>query len=157
MSLRPGHTQSQDLYNPSPDQSFGNDVYIKDKNHVRIFFQDTKGLTSAPSCEDFKYYLDSLFSLETDIVGLSETNLPWLQIPHLLQAEFRQCMRRQFSTGKVAFGSPVREVDPVAPTENFQGGGNLTLAVGALVPMLSGLHTNTLQQDPTGLGRCWSG
>ena len=101
-----------------------------------------------------KYCLDSLQSLlQIDfVVGLSETNLPWLQAHHL-QADFRQCLHRQFHISKAVFSSPSSEVDPVELSDNFQSGGTLTFTAGSIVPMLA---TATHLQDPTGLGR-WSG
>jgi hypothetical protein len=135
--------------------SFGDTVvHQKDAFHSRIFFQNIKGLTASPSCEDFKYSLASLSDLQTDIVSLSETNLPWEQTPHI-QADFRSCLRRQFTTGKVVFGSPNSTVDPIQPNDSFQAGGSLIFTVGALVPMLSSSATVPLH-DPTGMGR-WCG
>jgi hypothetical protein len=111
-----------------------------------------KGLTHSSGCEDYKYCLNNLSTLSVDIVGLSETNTPWTQLPHL-QDNFRRCLRRQFPQCKVEFGSPSSETDPVKATDVYQAGGNLSFAHGSLVPMLSG---NQSLHDPSGLGR-WSG
>ena len=74
-TLRPGRNRNRNAI-PTDSlhrQSFGDDVFFKDSTHTRIFFQNVKGLTFSSSCEDFKYCLDSLHSLQTDLVGLSET------------------------------------------------------------------------------------
>ena len=92
-SPRPGRhrtAEPQDVMHRTP---YGDSVYRKDDLHTRILFQNVKGLTASTSCEDFKYCRDSLHSLQTDIVGLSETNLPWTQSSHI-QSDFRQCLRR---------------------------------------------------------------
>ena len=135
-------------------RSFGDDVIFKDSTHTRIFFHNVKGLTFSTSCEDFKYCLDSLHSLQMDLVGISETNLPWLQVPHLT-AEFRHCLRRQFTVGKGEYSSPDSTVDPVLPTGNFQAGGTVSFAVGNLVPTIANPLTSPIH-NPTGMGR-WSG
>lgn len=88
-------------------------------HHTRAFFQNIKGLTSSTSCEDFKYSLDRVHALQVDFSGLIETNLPWTQASHI-QSDFRQCLRRQFTVGKVVFGSPTSSVDRVQPKDVFQ-------------------------------------
>ena len=153
-TLRPGRIRAATPQDTLHRTAFGDTIYHKDEMHTRILFQNVKGLTPSTSCEDFKYCLDSLSSLQTDIVGLSETNVPWIQSTHH-QADFRTCLRRQFNIGKVVFGSPETQVDPIAPNDNFQAGGSLMFTVGALVPMLSGSSTTPLH-DPTGMGR-WCG
>ena len=152
-SSHPGRTRKA-AHDPHHRQSFGGSISTKDDFHTRVFFQNIKGLTSSSSCEDFKYCLDSLVSFKTDIVGLSETNVPWDQVPHL-PADFRTCLRRQFHTGKAIFSSPNAIVDPVKSTDAFQAGGNLMFTIGALVPMLTTSSTVPLT-DPTGMGR-WCG
>ena len=87
-------------------------------------------------------------------MGLSETNMPWNQVPHL-PADFRACLRRQFHSGKAIFSSPNSTVDPVKSTAAFQAGGNFMFTIGALVPMLLNSSTEPLT-DPTGMGR-WCG
>ena len=119
--VRPGRIHSASPQDVAHSQAFGDDVYHKDAQITRIFYQNVKGLTYSSSGEDFKYCLDSLQSLQTDIAGLSETNLPWLQAPYL-QADSRQCLRQQFHTGKVVFSSPSSEADPVEISDNFQAG-----------------------------------
>ena len=114
---RPGRIRNA-THDPHHRQSFGNSIHKRDDFHTRVFFQNTKGLTSSTSCEDFKYCLDSLASFKTDVVGLSETNMPWEQVPHL-PADFRACLRRQFHTGKAVFSSPSPQFDPVKSTDAF--------------------------------------
>lgn len=87
---RPGRIRSALPQDSMRRQSFGDNVFHKDDLHTRVFFQNTNGLTPSSSCKYFKYCLNSLHSLQTDIVCLSETNLPWLQASHL-QADFRAC------------------------------------------------------------------
>ena len=139
-----------------PEVSYGDDAAFKPAaNAMRVFFQNIKGLThSCSGCEGYKYCLNSLSALQVDIAGLTETNTPWLQSPHL-QADFRHCMKQQFKLGKVVFGSPDAINDPFAPSDTYQAGGNLTLAAGSFVPMVLG-SSRQLIQDPRGLGR-WSG
>ena len=150
---RPGRNRNAPPQDLDPLRAFGDDVYHKDAQFTRLFFQNVKGLTYSTSGEDFKYVLDSLkSSVQADVVGLSETNLPWIQAVHL-QDDFRQCLRRQFLVGKTVFSSPSIDIDPIDITDKFQAGGTLTFTVGSLVPMLA--NSNAIQ-DPTGLGR-WSG
>lgn len=59
------------------------------------------------------------------------------------------------SPGKVNSSSPSTAVDPVAPSGNFQAGGNLVFAVGSLVLMISSATAIPIV-DSTGMGR-WSG
>ena len=151
-TLRPGRNRNASPADLKHRHLFGDDVFFKDSTHTRIFFQNVKGLTFSTSCEDFKYCLDTLH-LQMDLVGLSETNLPWLQLPHL-SAEFRNCIRRQFTVGKAVYSSPASTVDPILHTDNFQAGGTVTFAVGNLVPTVA--HPNTPIHDSTGMGR-WSG
>ena len=151
---RPGRKQFATPQDETPNVSYGDDVYSKHPDTMRIFFQNIKGLTHSAACEDYKYCLHSLSNLQADIVGLTETNTPWLQAPHL-QADFRQCIRRQFNLGKVVFGSPDEIADPIEPRDIYQAGGNLTLSLGSFVPMVLG-SSSTILLDPRGLGR-WSG
>ena len=134
-TLRPGRTRVADPHDTAHWQSFGDTVHEKDASHTRFFFQNIKGLTNSTSCEGFKYTLHSLHGLHVDFCGLAETNLPWLQVPHL-QDEFRQCVRREYITGNVVFSSPDDLVDPVTPNTSFQSGGSLAMATGSLVPMI---------------------
>ena len=136
----------------SPTKSYGDYSRSKDERHARIFFQNVKGLTHTTGCEDFHYCLDAVQRLEADIVGLSETNSPWLQSPNL-QNDFRQCVRSHFGVGKVVFGSPSKAVDPISPSDTFQAGGNLTFTIGSLVPLVNEFTSSI--QDSSGLGR-WS-
>ena len=153
-TIRPGRTRSAEPQDSSYMLSFGADFNIKDASHTRIFYQNIKGLSVSTGCEDFKYCLSSLHNLQVDYCGIVETNLPWTQAPHL-QSEFRQCLRRQFTTGKAVFGSPSSDVDPVTHTTKFQAGGNASFAVGALVPMVASDTTHSIS-DPSGMGH-WSG
>ena len=153
-TLRPGRTRVADPHDTAHWQSFGDTVHEKDASHTRFFFQNIKGLTNSTSCEDFKYTLHSLHGLHVDFCGLAETNLPWLQVPHL-QDEFRQCVRREYITGNVVFSSPDDLVDPVTPNTSFQSGGSLTMATGSIVPMVVNSKLSYLH-DPSGMGR-WSG
>ena len=68
--------------------SYGNTIHNKHERHIRIFFQNVKGLTSSPTGEDYEYYLHNLKMLRADIVGLAETNSPW-QLYHL-RSDFLQ-------------------------------------------------------------------
>ena len=152
---RPGRTRTATPQDLAHHTSYGDSVYTKDDLHTRIMFQNVKGLTPSTSNEDFNYCLSSFHSLRTDIVGLSETNVPWLQAPHI-QAAFRNSLRRQFGIGKVVFGASTHDVDPITHTDTFQAGGNLSFITGALVPTIEGSTTTVNLNDPTGMGR-WCG
>ena len=150
---RLGRRQFAHPEDANPEVSYGDDVAFKPAaDTILVFFQNIKGLTHSSGCEqDYKYCLNSLSSLQVNIAGLTETNTPWLQAPHL-QADFRHCMERQFHIGKVVFGSADEISDPIAPSDTYQAGGTLTLAAGSFVPMVLGSSRQFIQ-DPRGLGR----
>ena len=112
-------------------------------------FPKVKGLiTYSSGCEDYKYCLHNLSTLSDNIIGLSETNIPWTQLTHL-QADFCHCLHHQFSQCKVVeFGSPSSATDPVKVTDIYEAGGNLLFAHCSLLPMLSG---NLSLHYPSGL------
>ena len=99
--------------NEFPNDSYGVSLYTKSDSDTRIFFQNVKGLTYSASGEDYKYYLSSLHTLNVDIAGLAETNSAWSH-PHL-QADFKQCVARQYGNNRVSFGHPSPAIDPATP------------------------------------------
>ncbi|KAI2499477.1 hypothetical protein MHU86_14997 [Fragilaria crotonensis] len=132
------------------DTSYGNQVHNRDPQHIRIFFQNVKGLTYSSTGQDYDYYLSCRSTIDSDITGMAEANTAW-QHPHLKMA-FADRVKRQFHMSKIAYSAPSAEVDQVPETETFQAGGTVIFATGKMVPISYG---NALQ-DPTGLGR-WSG
>jgi hypothetical protein len=119
--------------------------------HLRVFFQNIKGLSSSSGSEDYRYYFNCLQSLHVDVAGLAETNTCWSH-PHLLRDDFVSVARQYYRQNKVVFGSPRANCDPIPLNESFQAGGTVTFLHGTLVSRLSGPEV----QDPSGLGR-WSG
>ena len=132
------------------DKSYGDSIIQKQEGHIRIFFQNVKGLSSTAGNEDYRYYMHCLQSLKVDVAGLSETNTCWTH-PHL-QNDLRSVVRKYYLQNKLIFGSPSVSCDPIPATETFQAGGNVSLVTGRLVSRVDGASLT----DKTGLGR-WSG
>jgi endonuclease/exonuclease/phosphatase family metal-dependent hydrolase len=130
--------------------SFGDSIHIKNPEHLRIFFQNVKGLSQTATSDDFRYYSHSIRDLQVDICCLAETNTPW-QLPHHRQ-DFLHAAKSTLGNIKVEFASPSQLVDPIIETARFQAGGNLLMACGKWVPSIFGPPI----RDPTGLGR-WCG
>ena len=149
-SNRPGRRVRKHPLDPDPTKSFGDPIIQKSTDTFRFFFQNVKGLTPSVGSEDYRYYLNSLSSLQVDIAGLAETNTCW-QHSHLCD-DFRNAARRFYRQSKVIFGSPDTTVDPVPFRETFQSGGTVTLVSGQLV---SRIHGSAIE-DMSGLGR-WTG
>ena len=152
-NLIPQHRPGRSLFRKTTDIdiecSYGSSFLHRNPDTIRIFFQNTKGLTYSATGEDYDYYLTCTQSIGADLIGMSETNTAW-QHPHLRNL-FTSRARRHFSSIKASFSSPSPAIDPVPEKETFQSGGTVTLSTGALVPMIYG---DTIT-DPTGLGR-WS-
>ena len=130
--------------------NYGDNIQNKDASHVRILFQNVKGLTHSSSGEDYEYYLHNLQLLRVDIVGLAETNTPW-QLYHM-RSDFLQSIKKFHPLSKTTFGSVDHNIDPVQGNDKFQAGGNLTTVFGKWTTTV---HRQEIH-DPTGLGR-WSG
>ena len=128
---RKGRKSIRVCHDTNEHKSYGDSVFTKADEHLRLFFQNTKGLSYSTTGEDYKYYLSCMKDLGVDVAGLSETNTAWQH--KFLQTEFRTQALRQHSLAKVNFGHPSVEVDPVHLTENRQYGGNLTMALGSWV------------------------
>ena len=159
----PDQLSAQHLHPPRPNRrfrpsqeidvhtSYGDQVDIRDPSHIRIFFQNTKGLTYSATGEDYDYYLSSLANMiDSDISGLAETNTAWQHFH--LQADFKKRTQKHFAMTKIAFSSPSSAIDPIPENESYHPGGTVTLAIKKMVPLSHGPSFG----DPTGLGR-WSG
>ena len=133
-----------------PAQPYGDPIIQKHPESIRLFFQNSKGLTYTNTGEDYGYYMSCLVAYQVNIFGIAETNTCWSH--HHLMAEFKHHARKHFRQNCIAFGSPSRTVDPCTERETFQSGGSVTVASGRTSSCSEG---DTLS-DPTGLGR-WSG
>ena len=150
MTRRPGRRIVTKQTHEDIARTFGDSIHLRNENHIRIFFQNVKGLSYTATGEDYEYYIASTTDIGADIVGMAETNTAW-QHRHLRQA-FRAKLQRHHRISKVTFSSPTQAIDPVPEKESFQAGGTITFASSILVPMVQGEPII----DPSGLGR-WSG
>ena len=146
---RPGRTPFKPSQTIDLQASYGSSFLERDPSSLRIFFQNTKGLTYSSAGEDYDYYLTCTKSLGANIIGMAETNTSW-QHPHL-RFLFSSRARKHYQLIKATFSSPTPAIDPVPEKETFQSGGTITLTTGDFVPMLYGENP----EDDTGLGR-WS-
>ena len=146
---RPGRIPFRKSQTIDIERSYGSRVTDRSPSCIRVFFQNTKGLSYSATGEDYNYYMTCTKALGADIIGMAETNTAW-QHPHL-RFHFTACARRHYPLMKAAFSSPTKEVDPIPEKETFQSGGTTMLTTADLVPMVFGANDN----DPTGLGR-WS-
>jgi hypothetical protein len=139
----------------SPDidlqTSYGDPVANRNHDHIRIFFQNTKGLMYSSTGQDYNYYLSCIAAIDSAVImGIAETDTAW-QYPHLRSA-FADKMKKQFHISNIAYSSPTHKIDPVPEKESFQSGGTVTFATRKMVPHVYGKDIS----DPSGLGR-WSG
>jgi hypothetical protein len=130
--------------------SYGESVDIRDPSHIRIYFQNVKGLSYSTSGQNYGYYLSCIANIDADITGMAETNSAWQH--HHLQSKFKANVHRQFQMAKISFSSPSQEIDPMPENESYQAGGTVTLATTKTVTLSFGQPFS----DPTVLGR-WSG
>jgi hypothetical protein len=149
-SNRPGRKPLRQTPNVNLAQSYGDAVSTRNPEHIRILFQNVKGLTHSSTGEDYDYYLSCVSDLDADIVGMAETNTAW-DHRHLRQA-FSSRLKRHYQMSRVSFSSPSPTVDPMPDTESYQAGGTTTFTNRKMVPFSYG----AVFQDPTGLGR-WNG
>ena len=149
-TLRPGRKSLRTSPDINLDKSYGDSVDIRDPSHIRIYFQNVKGLTYSTSGQDYAYYLSCISTIDADITGMAETNSTWQH--HHLQTKFKANANRQFQMTKVSFSSPSQEIEPTPENESYQAGGTVTLATTKTATISFGQPFS----DPTGLGR-WSG
>jgi hypothetical protein len=147
---RSGRIPSRKTNDLHPEVSYGDTIYTKDNQHLRIFFQNVKGLTYTNTSDDYRYYSNAIRDLQLDIVCLAETNKPWQLLHH--RQEFYAAMTRNMRTVKVDFASPSLQVDPISDMDNFQSGGCLTMVCRNWVSCVYGPPLI----DKQGLGR-WTG
>jgi hypothetical protein len=150
LSTRAGRIRFRKSSDQQPEVSYGDTIYTKDSAHLRIFFQNVKGLSHTTTADDYRYYATAIREFHVDLCGLAETNTPWQLLHH--RQDFIQAAKSSLGTVKVEFASPQRQIDPVADTESFQAGGCLTMVCGRWVPSI---HSGPIV-DTSGLGR-WSG
>jgi hypothetical protein len=149
-TTRRGRILARKSSDPHPEEAYGDSIHTKDDTHLRVFFQNVKGLSYTTTSDDYQYYSQALRALRVDISCLAETNKPW-QLPHH-KNDFRTASRKYLGHIKAEFASPLRTIDQVGETDTFQAGGCVTLASGKWVPSVFGEPI----QDTTGLGR-WCG
>lgn len=147
---RPGRIATRKSTDKHPAQHYGDTIQTKHEDHVRIFLQNSKGLTYSKPPTDFEYYFSSLHDIKVDIAGMVETNIAW-QNP-FIRSELSSCTRKIHGSTRLSYGYPTSEVDPIEGKDTFHAGGSLTAALGYCSSMTFGPDII----DPTGLGR-WSG
>ena len=129
-SARRGRIQFRKSADKFPEESYGNSIHSKNPAHIRIFFQNVKGLSQTATSDDFRYYAHSLRELQVDIGCLAETNTPW-QLTHHRQ-DFFYTAKSSLGNVKVEFASPSHTIDPISETESFQAGENLLMVCGKM-------------------------
>jgi hypothetical protein len=149
-SKRSGRIQFRKSADKFPELSYGDSIQTKNSDHIRILFQNVKGLSHSSTSDDFSYYAHSIRDLQVDVCCMAETNTPW-QLNHHRQ-DFLHAAKSTLGQVKVEFASPSRHVDPISDTERFQAGGNLLMVSGKWIPSIYGPSI----KDPSGLGR-WCG
>ena len=80
-SSRRGRIPIRKSSDPFPEATYGDTIHTKDNMHLRVFFQNVKGLNQTTTSDDYQYYSQALRDLRVDISCLTETNKPW-QLPH---------------------------------------------------------------------------
>ena len=150
--LRPNRTAFRISSNPHPTKTYGHPIQgSKGDNHMRILFQNIKGLSHTNSQADYDYYLHQFRDLHIDVAGLAETNTAWQH--HFLRHAFSTSARYAGDgLSRTSYSSPSPSIDEISIAETFQAGGTLTTCIGPWTTTLFGKDI----QDPTGLGR-WSG
>jgi hypothetical protein len=146
---RPGRIPFRKSQTIDIQTSYGSSYLDREHSSLRIFFQNTKGLTYSFTGVDYDYYLTCTKSIRADIIGMAETNTAW-QHPHL-SFLFSSRARKHYPLLKTNFSSPSSAVDRVPEKETYQSGGTITMTTGDFVPMVYG----ETPDDNTGLGR-WS-
>ena len=147
---RPGRTTHRKSTDNNPDLHYGDSVHTKQANHLRIFFQNTKGLTYSKPPTDFEYYFSNLHDIKVDIAGMAETNIAWQH--HYIRSELSTCVRKLHGSTRLSYGYPNTEIDPMEGKDTYHAGGSVTAVLGPCSSMTFGPDL----VDPTGLGR-WSG
>ena len=76
-SFQPGLNPLRSDHTINLNTSYGSSHHLRNTNDIRIFFQNTKGLTYSSIGEDYEYYLSCTKSLGAYIIGMAETNAAW--------------------------------------------------------------------------------
>lgn len=135
-NTRKGRTFARKSVDLHPEKFYGDTIHEKQSSHLRIFFQNVKGLSRTTTSDDYRYYSQALRELQVDICGLAETNKPWTLLHH--RQDLLQSARSTFGSVKVAFASPTHQIDPIRDNDNFQAGGCVTMAFEKWVPSVHG-------------------
>ena len=96
--------------------SYGVSVDIRDPSHIRIFFQNIKGLTYSATGQDYEYYTSCIANIDADITGMAETNSAWQH--HHLKSKFQTSIKKHFPMTKIAYSSPSVAIDPMPEKES---------------------------------------
>jgi hypothetical protein len=115
----------------------------KQKNTIRIFFQNVNGIYKFKSWSSLKQATHHLKEMSIDVIGLAETNLHWNT---RTTNAARNIFQKTFKTVQLNVSN---NKDPSRST--FQPGGTLT----AITNRFTGYITGTVE-DPSNMGR-WSG
>jgi hypothetical protein len=69
----------------------GDDINSKDKNELRVFFQNINGLRPQ-SLDKWKASIERLSHLQCDLIGMCETGVNWNKLS--LKKSYEKCLRR---------------------------------------------------------------
>ena len=72
-NLRPGQCHNRKSTNINIQSVYGDSHLVWDKNDIRIFFQNVKGLTCSHTGEFCKYYMMSTKAIGSDLKGMAIT------------------------------------------------------------------------------------
>ena len=101
---RPGRIPFRKSQTIDIQTSYGSSYLDREPSSLRVFFQNTKGLTYSSTREDYDYYFTCTKSIGADIIGMAETNTAW-QHPYL-RFLFNSRARKHYSLIKTNFSSP---------------------------------------------------
>jgi hypothetical protein len=128
----------------SPDEAWGDTATTKPENHIRFFFQNVNGLPSRQQQRSILTKIGPLHDLQTDIIGLAETNLEFNNANNRYATSnaFRQLFDRSTNVSTTTSAVPFKRA--------YKPGGTLTAAVGKWCSRIE-----SSGEDPYKLGR-WS-
>jgi hypothetical protein len=146
---RQGRVHFRKSSDPNPELFYGDPIETKAPADIRIFLQNTKGLTYTIEGTDYEFYFRSLHDIQADVASLVETNTAW-QHSYLRGELIRRA--RQIRDTTIKFSYATSTIDPAGLQETFQAGGTVTAVMGDFTHTVFGGEVT----DPTGQGR-WSG
>lgn len=74
---RQGRVPARKSADRFPEQYYGAPIETKDSKAIRIFLQNTRGLTYTLEGTDYEYYFRCLHEIQVDVASLVETNTAW--------------------------------------------------------------------------------